>query len=172
MRHTILIITFLLVAGLAVGCTPKDGKSAAGPKHRETAAAQREAETKTKEADQAGRDYAHAQKEAVEARQDYAYAQKAEFVDKMKKELVGIQEELDRLSAKVDRSRGAAKAEAKTQLEAVRAKWAQAKKQLDRAESATESTWDDVKGGFKKSYGELKDSFEKTRQWLSEKIEP
>ena len=54
----------------------------------------------------------------------------------------------------------------------MRKKWAQAKKQLDRAESATESTWNDVKGGFEKSYGELKDSFEKTRQWLSEKIEP
>lgn len=159
MRHMILAITFLLTATLAVGYTAADEKSAAGPKPSGTAAAQLDqAKTETKE--------------AAQAMQDYAYAQKAEFVDKMKEELIKIQEELDRLSAKVDRSSGAAKAEAKTQLEAVREKWAQAKKQLDRAGSATESTWDDVKGGFEKSYGDLKDSFEKTRQWLSEKIEP
>jgi len=159
MKHTILVITFLLVAGLAVSCASTDGKSAAGPRQRENAAAQLDkAKMETKE--------------AAQAMQDYTYAQKAEFVDKMKKELAEIQEELDRLSAKVEKSSGAAKAEAKKQLEAVREKWALAKKQLDQAESATESTWDSVKGGFKKSYGELKDSFEKTRQWLSEKIEP
>jgi chromosome segregation ATPase len=142
-----------------VGCKSTDGNSAVGPKQRETAAAQLDkAKTETKE--------------AAQAMQDYTYAQKAEFIDKMKKELVGIQEELDRLSARVDTSIGAEKADAKTKLEAVREKWARAKKQLDQAESATESDWDDVKGGFKKSYGELKDSFEKTRQWLSDKIEP
>jgi peptidoglycan hydrolase CwlO-like protein len=146
MRHTILVITFLIVAALAVGCKSKDEKSPVGLKQSQTAAPQ--------------------------AMPDYTYAQKAEFVDKMKKELVQIQEELDQLSAKVDRSSGAAKADAKTQLDAVRDKLTQAKKQLDQAESATESTWDDVKGGFKKIYGELKDSFEKTRQWLSDKIEP
>ena len=146
MRHTILVITFLIVAALAVGCTSTDGKPEGGPKQSETAPAQ--------------------------AMQDYTYAQKAEFVDKMKKELVEIQEELDRLSAKVDRSSGAAKADARTKLEAVREKWAQAKKQLDQAENATESTWDDVKDGAEKSYGELKDTFDKSRQWLSDKIEP
>jgi chromosome segregation ATPase len=159
MRHTILVIAFLLVAAFAVGCKSTDGKSAAETKQRENAAAQLDkAKTETKE--------------AAQAVQDYAYAQKTEFVEKMKKELVEIQEELDRLSAKVERSSAAAKADAKVKLEAVREKWAQAKKQLDQAESATESTWDDVKGGFKKLYGELKDSFDKTRQWLSDKIEP
>jgi hypothetical protein len=54
----------------------------------------------------------------------------------------------------------------------VREKWAQAKKQLDGAETATESNWDDVKNGFKQSYADLKDSFNKTRQWLSDKIAP
>ena len=159
MRHTIRVITFLIVAALAVGCKSTDEKPAVGPKPSETVAAQRDkAETEVKE--------------AAQAMQDYAYAQKAEFVDKMRKELADIQEELDRLSTKVDRSSSAAKADAKTQLDAVREKWAQAKKQLDQADSATESTWNDVKDGFKKLYGELKDSFEKTRQWLSDKIEP
>jgi hypothetical protein len=48
----------------------------------------------------------------------------------------------------------------------------QAKKQLDLAESATESSWEDVKGSFKKSLDDLKDSIDKTRQWLSDKIAP
>jgi hypothetical protein len=103
---------------------------------------------------------------------DYAYAEKADFVDKMKKELVSIQEEMDRLGTKVDRASGAAKADAKVKLETVREKWVQAKKQLDRAENTTESGWDDVKNGFKQSYADLKDSFDKTRQWLSDKIAP
>ncbi len=90
----------------------------------------------------------------------------------MKKELAEIQNELDQLSAKIDKSSGAVKADAKTQLEALREKWAQAKKQLDQAESSTESTWEKVKDNLKKYYGELKDSLEKTRRWLSDKIKP
>jgi chromosome segregation ATPase len=145
MKQGILVITFLFVAGFAMGCacSSKDGKSAAAQLDV--------AKTETKEAAQAVKDYAYAQK---------------------KSELADIQEELDKLSARVDKSSGAAKADAKTRLDAVGKKWAEAKKQLARAESATESTWDDVKGGVKKSYGELKDSMDKTRQWLSEKIAP
>jgi len=54
----------------------------------------------------------------------------------------------------------------------VREKWTQTKQQLDRAETATASNWDEVKNGFKQSYADLKNSFEKTRQWLSDKIAP
>jgi hypothetical protein len=42
--------------------------------------------------------------------------------------------------------------------------------QLDVARNATESTWDSVKAGSKKAYGELKDGFQQARQWVSEKI--
>lgn len=110
--------------------------------------------------------------DATTAIQNFSYAQKAGFVDEMKKQLVAIQEELDVLSAKVDRSNSAAKADAKAKLDAVREEWVLAKKQLDAAESANESTWDDVKNGFKRSYDELKASFNNVRQWLSDKIEP
>lgn len=159
MRYTTLVITFLFVAAFAVGCTSTDGESAVGPSPSETASVRLD---KVK----------METKEAAYALQDYAYAQKVEFVAKMKKELVKIQEESDRLSAKVDGLVGAAKADAKKKLDAVREKWTLTKKQLDQAENATESTWDDVRGGFKKSYGELKDAFAQTRRWLSEKIEP
>ncbi|MDD5224853.1 MAG: hypothetical protein PHE84_12785 [bacterium] len=149
MKNKILAITFLLTTALAAGSAAAEGKAAAQLN---------QAKTETKEAAQAVR--------------DYAYAQKAEFVAEMKKDLAGIQDEMNRLSAKISKSSGKSQTEAKTKLKALRKKWAQTKKQLDRAESATESTWNDVKGGFQKSYGELKDSFEQTRQWLSEKIEP
>jgi Skp family chaperone for outer membrane proteins len=159
MRNTIVVTTFLIAAASAVGCTSKDDKSAARPKQQGSAAVRLDkAKAETKEAAQAMR--------------DYAYAEKAEFVDRMKKELVSMQEELDRLGAKADKASDGAKADAKVKLEAAREKWTQAKKQLDRAESATESTWDDVKNGFKRSYADLQDSFTRTRQWLSDKIAP
>ena len=155
MRHAIIITTFLVAAASAAGCTSK----AAAPKQQGAAAVQLDkAKTETKQAAQAMR--------------DYAYAEKAEFVDSMKKELVSIQEELDRLGTKADKASGAAKDDAKVKLQAARDKWAQAKKQLDQAETATASNWDDVKTGFKQSYADLQDSFTKTRQWLSDKIAP
>jgi len=158
MRHGLSLITFLLVAGLAVGCRSTDGESATKPEHRVSVAAQNAA-TQTKQ--------------AVRAVQGYAYAQKAEMVARMKKDLGEIRRELDRLSVKVANAGAETKADAKAKLEAARDKWARMNKQLDRAaESATESTWDDVKGGLDRSYGELKDSFESTRQWLSDKIKP
>jgi chromosome segregation ATPase len=159
MKHTILVTTFLTAATLAMGCTSKEVKAAVAPRQVEPAAAhldRAKAETK----------------QAAQAMRDYAYAEKTEFVDKMKKELVSTQEELDRLSAKVESAGGAVKTDAKAKLETVREKWTQAKKQLDRAETATASDWDDVKNGFKQSYADLKDSSDKTRQWLSDKIAP
>jgi hypothetical protein len=158
MRHTLLMTAFL-GAALAAGCTSNEVKAAVPPKQAEPAAAHLEkAKVETKQAAQSMR--------------DYAYAEKAEFVAKMKADLVSIQVELDQLGAKVESAGGAAKADAKVKLAAVREKWAQAKRQVDRAQIATASDWDDVKNGFKQSYADLKDSFDKTRQWLSDKIAP
>jgi hypothetical protein len=154
MRHTVLGITFLVATGLTVGCASRTAEAPG-----ETAAAKRDkVRTETKE--------------AAQATQDYLYTQKAEFVAKMKKELMETQHELDQLTAKVETLNGTAKAEAKTQLEALAKKWAQAEKLLKQAESATEPTWNDVKAGVKQSYGDLRESFDSTRQWLSEKIAP
>lgn len=162
MGHSIELIT-LLLAIISAGCTPADGEPTAGPKNPGTAAAQ---------GDKAVPETKEAAKEAAQAVQRYAWAQKSEYIEGMKKELVEIQGELDRLAARVDRANGAAKAEAGSSLEVAREKWAQAKKGLERAEGATESAWDEVKGGFKKSHEELKGSFEKARQHLRDKIDP
>jgi len=159
MNPTLWILTFLMVTGLTLGCTPTDDKSAVKPRDPESAAVHLdEAKEKTKE--------------AAQAVQDYTYAQKAEFVDRMKQQLLDMQDEMDRLSAKVEKTRGDVKADAKIRLEAARAKWDLAKKQLDKAVDATETTWDDVKGAFQDAYHGLEESFEKTRDWLSAKIDP
>jgi tRNA pseudouridine synthase D (TruD). len=159
MRHSKLVIPFLLAAAFAAGCKSTAEKSTAATKQDQTAALQ------------LGKAKA-ATIEAAQALEDYAYTRKAQFVAMMNKELVATQEELDRLAAKVENSTGAAKAEAKTKLEAVRQKFAQTKQRLDQAENATEATWKDVISGFKESYAGLKDSIAITRQWLSDKIAP
>lgn len=156
MKKMVMVTTLLVVGALAAGCAER---TAVEQKQDATTAAQLDkAKVETRE--------------AAQAIQNYSYAQKVNFIDEMKKQLVTIQEELDLLSAKVDRSNSAAKADAKAKLDAVRGEWVLAKKQLDEAESANESTWDDVKNGFKKSYDALKNSFDNARQWLSDKIEP
>ena len=159
MKHTICTFTCFLVTGLLAGCTSTNGESAALAKLHANA------ETQANNAKAEG-------KVADKASQDYSYAQRAQFVDKTKRDLGAIHSELERLSTKVEKFDGAAKADAKIRLEAVQDKWTQAKKELDRAESATESGWNGVQSGFKKTYSELKDSFDTMRQWLSDKIAP
>ena len=103
---------------------------------------------------------------------DYTYAQKTAFVEKMQAQLAALNADLDQLSAKVEKSSDAVKAEAKPKLQALRDQMAQLNKQLDEARNATESTWDSVKGGFKKAYEASKEGFQEARQWVSDKIAP
>ena len=159
MKRSQLAIALVIASALFMGCRSTTEKSSSGTK-QDSAAAFQLAKAKAATA------------EAVMAMDDYAYARKAEFVAKMKGDLVATQEELDGLGAKVSSSAGAAKAEATAKLDAARVKLAQTKQQLQQAENATESTWNDVTKGFKESYGGLKDSIVLTRQWLSDKIAP
>ena len=103
---------------------------------------------------------------------DSGYARRAEFVDRSRKELAVAEAELDRLAARIERSTGPAKASARTALEAARRKWVEAKNRLEKAETASESTWDYVKDGFRQASTDLDESVRSMRQWLSDKIEP
>ena len=157
MKHQKLVITFLSVAAVAVGCKPSAEKSAT--ENREPTAQQFDkVKTETKE--------------AAQAMKDYAFAQKAEFVATMEKQLAELNRDLDQLADKVEKSSDAAKAEAKPKIQALREQVGRLNTKLDEARNATESTWDDVKAGFKKGYGELKDRFQQARQWVSDKIAP
>jgi ElaB/YqjD/DUF883 family membrane-anchored ribosome-binding protein len=148
MKNKTLIIAFLSIAAFAVGC-----------KKEQTTSQQIEnVKTETKQ--------------AAQDMKDYTFAQKAEFVKTMQGQLDALNKDLDELSAKIDSSSDAVKAEAKPKLQALRDQAAQLNKQLDEAKNATESTWDSVKAGFQKAYEATKDGFNQARQWVSEKIAP
>ena len=150
MKHTRLTITFLAVTAFAVGCKPSEEKS--------TSQEIEKVKSETKAA-------AHEMK-------DYTYAQKTEFVAKMQGQLDTLNKELDQLSAKIEKSSDAAKAEAKPKLQALRDQTVQLNKELDKVRNATESTWDSVKATSQKAFDSFKDGFQQSRQWLSDKIAP
>ena len=148
MKNKTLLITFLSAAAFAVGCNKEQTTSQQLDKVQ--------AETK----------------QAAQDMKDYTFAQKAEFVEKMQAQLAALNQDLDQLAAKVEKSSDAVKAEAKPKLEALRDQTAQLNKQLDQVKNATASTWDSVKNGFKKAYESSKDGFNQARQWVSDKIAP
>ena len=148
MKHTSLFFTVLSAVALITGCN--------------------KAETTSQRIDKVE------EKTAATARdmKDYTFAQKAEFTAAMRSQLAEINKELDLLGAKIAKSSDAAKAAAEPKLQALREKAAQLGKRLDEAGTATESTWDSVKTASKQTYSDLKDGFNQSRQWLSEKIAP
>src|SRR6187431_2320876 len=135
MKHKYLLFTLLGAVTFAVGCDRSEKST-----------------TETREVTAQQFDKVKADsKEAAQDMKDYAYAQKTEFVGKMQSQLDEINRDLDQLAAKIEKSSDAAKAEAKPKLQALRDQTAKLTKQLDEAKNASESTWDDVKAGFKKS---------------------
>ena len=148
MKNKTLVITLLSIAAFAVGCKKE--------------------QTTSQQLDQVKVET----KQAAQDMKDYTFAQKAEFVKTMQGQLDALNKDLDELSAKIDSSSDAVKAEAKPKLQALRDQAAQLNKQLDDAKNATESTWDSVKAGFSKGYEATKDGFNKARQWVSDKIAP
>jgi hypothetical protein len=111
-------------------------------------------------------------KAASQSMEDYAFARKTEFVAKMQDQLSAINRDLDQLSARIDKSSETARAEAKPKLQALRDQAANLNKQLDTVRNATESTWTDVKISSEKAFASLKDGFQQSRQWVSDKIAP
>ena len=148
MKNKTLAITFLSIAAFAVGCN----------KEQTTSQQLENVKTETKQ--------------AAQDMKDYTFAQKDEFVKQMQIQLDALNKDLDQLSAKIDSSSDAVKAEAKPKLQALRDQATQLNKQLDEARNATESTWDSVKAGFSKTYDATKDGFNQARQWVSDKIAP
>ena len=148
MKNKTLFLTLLSIAVVAVGCNKE--------------------QTTSQQLDKV-------QTETTQAAQDmknYTFAQKAEFVKTMQGQLDTLNKNLDQLSAKIDSSSDAVKAEAKPKLQALRDQAAQLNKQLADAQNATESTWDSVKAGFQKAYDATKDGVNQARQWVSDKIAP
>jgi septal ring factor EnvC (AmiA/AmiB activator) len=150
MKQNRMLLAFLALAVVTVGCDKRPTTSQEIEK----------LQTETKKVTQGLNE------------QDYPYAQKTEFTEKLNGQLAEINRDLDQLSARIENSSDAVKAEARPKLQALRNQAAKLSTHLDGAKSATESTWDSVKGGSKKAYAELKDGFIQARQWVSEKIAP
>ncbi len=111
-------------------------------------------------------------KQAAQDMKDYTYAQKDQFVKAMQAQLLALDQDLNKLSAKIDNSSDAIKADAKPKLQALRDQAAKLNQQLADAQNATESTWDSVKAGSKRAYDSLAKGFTDARQWVSDKIAP
>jgi hypothetical protein len=150
MKNPMLAITFCAITAFAVACKPSDDQSTSQQLDKI------KIETKADAQDM----------------KDYAFAQRADYAAKMQGQLDALNKDLDQLSAKIDASSDAVKADAKPKLQALRDHATQLNKQLDDAKSATESTWDSVKASSDKAYGALKDDFQQARQWASDKIAP
>jgi exonuclease VII large subunit len=159
MRHTASIILLIFAAASASGCLFTQDKEAAVEEELGLAATRLD-RVKSES------------KEAVQATRDYANQERIEFVDKMKRDLHEMDKELQRLVAKVDSAKGQAKADAKVKFADAREKWAQAKQGLEKAESAGDDNWEEVKASSEKAYVDLEDAVDQARTWLSEKIEP
>jgi cytochrome c556 len=143
-----LFITFLCTAIIAVGCDRE--------------------KTTTQQIDKVQTET----KQAAQDMKDYAYAQKDEFVKAMQVQLAALNQDLDKLSAKIDSSSDAIKAEAKPKLQALRDQATKLNEQLVKAENATPTTWDGVKADSQKAYTALANGFTEARQWVSDKIAP
>ena len=150
MKKTLLAITCVALASIAVGCKPSDTNS--------TSAQIDKLKTETKA-------------DAKEMK-DYAFAQKAEFVATMQGQLDALNKDIDTLSAKIANSSDAVKAEAAPKLQELRDQAAVMDKQLAAAKAATASTWDDVESGAQKAYDSLKNDITQARQWAADKIAP
>jgi chromosome segregation ATPase len=148
MKNRILTVTYLSIVALAVGC------------EREKTASEQIDKIQTET------------KAATQDMKDYTFAQKAEFVTKMQGQMDALNKDLDQLSAKIESSSDTVKAAAKPKLQELREQTAKLNTQLDEARNATESTWDSVKAASQKTFDALKDGFQQSREWVSEKIAP
>lgn len=148
MKNTSLLITFLGTALFAAGCDQE----------KTTAQQMDKVQTETKQ--------------AAQDMKDYTFAQKDEFVKSMQDQLTTLNQNLDKLAAKINTSSDAVQAEAKPKLQALRDQAAKLSQDLADDQNATDSTWDSVKAGTKKTYDSLASSFADARQWVSDKIAP
>ena len=148
MKNKALLLTFISAAGFVVGCDKDKSTS-------------QQMETVKTETTQATADM-----------KDYTFAQKDEFVKAMQAQLTTLNQDLDKLSAKIDSSSDAVKAESKPKLQDLRDQATKLNQQLADAQNATETTWDSVKAGTKKAYDSMASGVLDARKWVSDKIAP
>jgi len=148
MKNNTLLLTLLAATAFTVGCE----KAPTASQQLDTM----KAETKQAAADM----------------KNYTFAQKDEFVKAMQAQLTTLNQDLDKLAAKIESSSDDVKAEAKPKLQALRDQAAKMSQQLADDQNATETTWESVKAATQKGYDAMAASFSDARQWVSDKIAP
>ncbi|TVR49967.1 MAG: hypothetical protein EA425_10885 [Puniceicoccaceae bacterium] len=156
MKTAYLIIGPLALATLVIGCKPS-ARSGSEPETSATRQiSQAPAETRPSTADL----------------DSFRHAQKAAYIKTLETRLAELNQNIDELSADIERSSLAVKAEAQPRVMALRAQSDLLQEQLDTVKDAGESTWESVKTSTSNAYSELKEGFHNTREWLGEKISP
>jgi prefoldin subunit 5 len=110
-----------------------------------------------------------------DARQDleaYTYEQRTQFIASMETELEAINESIDELALRIERSGAEAKAAATPRLNELRNEARLLQNRLDEVKEATDSNWNTVKASTRETYDNLKQNLAGARQWLSDTIEP
>jgi hypothetical protein len=102
----------------------------------------------------------------------YTYEKKEEFMSTMKAQLDKLNGDIEDLSAKIDKSSDASKADAKVKLQALRDRAAKLGDLIGKSQDATADTWEKVKSDVSSGYDDLQKSLTDARQWLSDKIAP
>jgi hypothetical protein len=109
--------------------------------------------------------------ETVQAIKNYSAAQKDEAVKKAQEALDGLDARIDRMQAQLDKKWNgmsqAAHREARTTMEALRKERTQAAEWYGGLKHSSAAAWEEVKGGFVKSYQALRDAVGKAEKRLS-----
>jgi predicted nucleotide-binding protein (sugar kinase/HSP70/actin superfamily) len=160
-KHIIMLITTAFIIGsFATGCNLFNGES-----NLEKSLDKLDTELIKKEKEK--------EKKAYKAEHsNYTYSQKNIFVDRKRNELAEIKKEVDALTVRLDNSKIKADAEANKKLNALLDELEMTIINIEELQNADESKWEAAKTDFNNIYSNMTSSFEKTRQWLSDKIEP
>jgi len=95
---------------------------------------------------------------------DVSFQKRDDWVSKMKAEGNKLKAEIERLSK--DNS-----AEAKAKADALRDKSKNLDVEIDKAQNATASTWDDVKSSSKRAMDDAGNAFRDAKDWVGQKLQ-
>ena len=101
---------------------------------------------------------------------EYSYKEKPAFIAKLKDEAKDLNAQMKDLGDKMANSTEDAREKLRTKMDALKEKSKNLDVQIDKAQNATESTWNDVKAGAKNAFEDAKQSFRDAKNWTADKL--
>lgn len=86
------------------------------------------------------------------------------YVEKMHAQIDAVDARIKELTAKAENAKADARIEMQRKLDELREKRRQIDDRMDSLKNASEASWNDVKGGFERAWGELRSSVEHAAQ--------